>query len=236
MTDEQREQPVKKEPLVNKDILRATFTHPTFLSHLTQLMHHAHLNLAEGGFSVQNIDGQPVISDLKKSRRMGSFEDAKESLSTSVGVWEVVGVMENLRTGEIITAETDVIKPNIILTVHSHPDRGWKSSFPEQVLSPSETDLDLWEKIKITVKNPYLIEGIIVRKGNIGLLLLFQEDPTKPQANYYQGWDEDQGVNELLRLMRESGIRYEILRFDLKQKTFSNKELEKLKTFEVEVK
>lgn len=236
MTDEQREQPVKKEPLVNKDILRATFIHPTFLSHLTQLMHHAHLNLAEGIFIVQNINGQPVISDLKKSKRIGSVGDEEESLSTTTRVWEVEEVMEDLRTGEITTAETDVIKPNIILEVHSHPIESSERSFPEQALRPSVPDLDLWEKLKILVRNPYLIKGIIVRKGNVGLLLLFQEDPTKPQANYYQKWNDDQGSMELLRLMRESGIRYEILRFDIKQKSFPNEELEKLKKFEVEVK
>ena len=68
----------KEQPLVNVSILRATFTEPAVLEHLYQLIHHAHLNLSEGIFCVQNIQGQPVVSDLAKSPRMrGRTETCK---------------------------------------------------------------------------------------------------------------------------------------------------------------
>lgn len=214
----------KKDNLVTPGILQATFTDPKFLSHLVNLTHHAHLNLAEGGFSVQNINGEPVVSDLAKSPKIGSVENLENSYSTHTNMEDDSDWINTGRRSKI-----PKIKPNIILSIHSHPVDPYGDKISEDALAPSRRDLEAWEKSKLTTRNEYLIEGIIVKKGNTGLLLLFQEDPSKLQDTYYQAWEEHQGRNKLLELMKASGIRYGVLKLDIENKRFPEKELEQLK-------
>lgn len=241
MTGEGGEQQKGIESLINRDILRATFTNPKFLSHLVTMAHHANRNMSESGFSVQSVrEVDPVISDLVKSPPMGSIEDRDASFSTHTNVlrdedpFDELEKMEKTSESEeeYVESYKKRIKPGIFLDIHSHPfdkHRGWT---PEDFLMPSGQDLDVWERIKLGTKNPYLIEGILIEKGNIGLLLLYQSDPNKPQANYYQAWG-GRSRNELLQLMEDSGIRHETLTFDIKGKKFPEQELDKLTTFEI---
>lgn len=186
-----------------------------------KLAHHANLNHAEGGFCVQNIDGKPIVSDMYKSQRMGSVHDRDKSYSTDTNAYQYDW-----------KSNSEYIIENVFLTVHSHPFLRRTHGTPEEILCPSTPDLETWERIKLDSKNPQFIDGIFVKKGNKGLLLIYQDDPTQSHDTYYQAWDEGvESRNTLLRLMRESGIRYETLEFDIKSSIFPEQEMEKLKTF-----
>ena len=81
--------------------------------------------------------------------------------------------------------------------------------------------------------NPYIIDGVAVIKGNEVLLFLYQIDPNAKQDLYWQQWDESEPLSKLFRYMRESGIRYDILRLNIKSSGFSDEELAKLDKFVV---
>lgn len=130
---------------------------------------------------------------------------------------------ESTPTGELLLDdEYGEHRRDVLLTIHSHPGG-------EPSLRPSVPDLEGWESLRIS--NPNVIEGVVVKSGRQAKLLFYQRDPNLEQNTYYQQWDTDESVGILLRLMRESGIRYQILTFDLKSKSFTPKDLEKVNNF-----
>ncbi|MFA5933562.1 MAG: hypothetical protein WCV81_05840 [Microgenomates group bacterium] len=218
------------ESLLSKEFLNKTFTSPAFLSNLTTLAHHAHLNFAEGGFIVQNLNGNPVCSELVKSKRIGSIEKADESLSTDIEkVYFLPGKLPHKEKD--LAAIRKVLRPNIVFVIHSHPIE--KGEDIRQVLRPSTADLDDWQKLRLESGYPHIIDGIVVKHGGDALLLIYQADPTQKEDLYWQQWDHDEPVSRLFQYMKDSGIRYDTLRLNIKSGYFPDQELVKVDNFVV---
>ena len=202
MALQERLRPAER-PLATPGVLRKTFQRADFLENLIEMSNHLQFNFSESAFTVSNFEGIPFVSHLNKSRKIGSIENAHDSLSVGVEFFD-----------------------DTFLFIHGHPlilGRNLKES-----LIPSNRDLEAWEELKMN--RTEIIEGVFTRQGNKGLLLLFQEDPKKIHNNYHQGWD-GKTIDGFLKTLDESGIRHQILGFDLKRGRFSQHELTKLNSF-----
>jgi MarR-like DNA-binding transcriptional regulator SgrR of sgrS sRNA len=217
----------KNEVYVPREVLIRAFSRDRFRRNLAEIVTYGQRSLAEAGFIVQQVQGQPVISEVVRAEKVRSQEDHYLSQ----------GVPSALLYDLVLTSETGpphrVHKQQVILALHCHPVEHYER--PEDVLCPSEQDLDGWQQTSMLTNNPYAIEGIAVKiSKHEAALLLFQRDPTQEQNTYYQQWVEEEPAQRLFALMRQSGIRFDTLTFDVKGKQFSEQELEKLIKFAVE--
>lgn len=196
----------------SRDSLVAIFTDPKFARNIVKLT--ARLDVDEeggneGGFVVF-AGNLPEISDIVSNDNKVPFGmHTRQSLKESTPI-------------ELLTHDAEEMRKNIVLAIHSHP-------FGELALYPSVNDLENWEELRL--RNPNVIEGVVVKSGNQAKLLLYQRDPNSVQNTYYQQWDEKQSFGLLFRLMRESGIRYQILTFDQRSRKFTQTALKKVMTF-----
>lgn len=113
------EQP-KTTETISEELLNQTFTDGEFLFNLQEMYEHLVANYSESGFAVLNIDGKIALTDLFKSPKIGSVENAEGSFSNKIEIPE------------------DYM-PNVFIVVHSHPKE----------LAPSTKDLDVWDKLKL---------------------------------------------------------------------------------------
>src|SRR3989344_4423363 len=195
----------------SKEFLISVLDHSTFISHISVASNHAVRNLSEAGFTVRNVNGNPVISELIKSPPTTSLESMERSFTSSIPMY---------RTG----LPEDGFFPGIVALIHSHPYHPNRDS-AVKALTPSQYDLEEWEELKITMKNKNLIMGILATDRFTSKLILIQDDPNREQNTHYQQWDEQSdSADELLRLLQKSGKRYEILNFNLKTKQFQEED------------
>lgn len=224
---EAKEGAPQPESQLSREFLVATFTDPKFVAHMADLTHHAHLNFAEGTFVVQRKNGKPVVHDVVNSPRTRSYEDRVYSTRGVLNIYKSVSSSDlKFREKEPLTFMDDVV-----VTVHSHPIRVGQPL--DDVLRPSTVDLEGWQQLRGALKQPYLLQGIIVPYKGAAHLLLYQLDPNGTEDLYWQQYDSSESGARMLRYMKESGIRVAILKMDMKTRTFTEQELAKLDQFVV---
>lgn len=205
-------------PLLSPQFLKSLARDPKFASNIALMSRQA--QQPESAFVVRNVSGTPEIYDLVRTPKYGGLvKDPNPSVSFRTLIREQKGNSPKILKG-------------IVLMCHSHPVRTGQR--PEDMLRPSEPDLENWENHRLETKNPYLIYSIVVKKGNDALMLLIQADPARPQQPSYQQWDEElDSVGKLYELLRESGYRLEIIRVNLKTKQVLEEDVNKLLSFSV---
>lgn len=210
-TTTKTEIPNKREQSITPELLRQAFKSRKFLKNISDLLDHLGDHEAEGSFVVQKEVGKPIILDNNYAPEATSVNDRHESLET----W--------LKFDD---------KKQVLLFIHSHPRYGItynpNSVIPE--ITPSSQDIEVWENIKLRPNNRYTIQGILDENGE---LFLFQASPDAPQQSYYQQWQRPEGLEKLRTLMELSGIRTEIIKFDVKETSvgITPEELEKVQKF-----
>jgi hypothetical protein len=213
----------RENSLLTQEFLGSVLTTPKFISNIATMCKHGSSHFSEAAFSVRNIRGIPEISDLQKSSKATDLSSIRKSLSISQRQYNIIGRQNN--------GEGDFFK-DLVLIAHSHPIE--KHERPEDFLRPSEADLEVYEQDRIEFGNPFLIDTIVVKKGEVASLLLMQADPSKQQNTQYQQWDEDaDSITKLYNLLRESGYRIQIIRVDLKNKKISDEDKKKFLSLSV---
>lgn len=211
---------VQEKITLSPDFLERTLTQPQFIDNIVGLAHHAQLNGAEGIFIVSKVNDVPLVSPVNRSPRVKDIQSAK--LSHSAVIDPLIIEEFGAESGDL--SKKDKIKEGVVMVIHSHPLKS---------LYFSEGDLESFEESVLELRNPYLIEGVMVRQGQQVSILFMQTDPERQQDIFYQQWNYLDGPNAQLRLLRESGFRVQIVRFDLKKKQFEPEELEKVGIFAV---
>lgn len=204
----------------SEESIIAVLTNPKFRRNIAILAATTN-NVGEGGFVVRTTK-RLVVTNIVRSDPDPDIVAVGEPL-----FWRELGVPMNrlLRDGVIP-------RKDLVMEIHSHPTgkgMGIGHQSVKEALAPSIQDLEAWETVRLS--NPHIIAGIVAGAGKHAQLLLVQADPNLRQDSYHQQWSQNDSVNKLFRLFRESGIRYQLLTFDLANRSFASAELEKAKAF-----
>jgi hypothetical protein len=192
--------------MIAREQALTAITGHAFTNRLAKVAKITHGKGIEAGFAVYSkpsgSKSSAVIhgSSSELQSAYEAFKSAYTELNMTNLLFEAIDPQQPLR---------ERVRKDILSVVHSHPAEHIK---PAYMLAPSLLDLELLEKVEVA--SPGVIKGIVVVEKDfaLGSLLLYRrKHPGLP--NYYQRFDEDPPVAEILEAMHDSGVATATLEF-----------------------